>query len=127
MGGALLACFHHFLQSAQTGNPLPPAARCPPPAAAAGPGSFERCVAAGQLAWLVRQLGPRGTAGGGDGGGPDPRCPLATVTPSLLPLVLAAVEDASPPVQACGLWALQHLAAAAMGDGGGRWQAAALR
>jgi hypothetical protein len=62
-----------------------------------GPGNFERCLAAGQLAWLVRQLGGRH---------------LGAATSTVLPLLLVAIEDSFPPVQACGLWALQHLAAA---------------
>jgi hypothetical protein len=61
-----------------------------------GPANFERCLAAGQLAWLVRQLGGRHLSAS-----------IATV----LPLLLVAIEDPFPPAQACGLWALQHLAA----------------
>lgn len=74
-------------------------AACPPPrrnAPCAGPGNFERCVAAGQLAWLARQLSGRH---------------LSAAAPAVLPSVLAGVEDPFPPAQACCLWALQHLAA----------------
>ncbi len=63
----------------------------------AGPGDFERCVAAGQLAWLLRQLSGLQLSAAG--------------TAALL-LLLMASEDPFPPVQACALWSLQHIAAA---------------
>lgn len=69
----------------------------PPPLRPAGPGNFERCVAAGQLAWLVWQLSGRALGG---------------ATAAALPLVLATAEDPFPPAHACGLWALEHMAAA---------------
>jgi hypothetical protein len=63
-----------------------------------GPDDWARRLAAGQLAWAVRQL----------------RAPaLGDHWAALVPLVLAAAEDPSPPVQFQGLWAPQHLAAAA--------------
>ncbi|PRW39156.1 ARM repeat superfamily [Chlorella sorokiniana] len=62
-----------------------------------GPGEFERCVAAGQLAWLLRQLSGR---------------QLSAATSAAMPLLLQASEDPFPPVQACALWSLQHRAAA---------------
>lgn len=76
---------------------LPHSEGFPPPwnCARAGPDDFERCVAAGQLAWALRQLGGRH---------------LGSAIGPALPLVLAAVEDPSPAVQACGLWALRHVA-----------------
>jgi hypothetical protein len=61
----------------------------------AGPENFERTVAAGQLAWLIRQLSGRWLSA------------AASIT---LPMLLAIVEDPFPAVQACGLWAVQHLA-----------------
>ncbi|KAL4440441.1 hypothetical protein ABPG75_003442 [Micractinium tetrahymenae] len=61
-----------------------------------GPSNYERCVAAGQLAWLARQLSGRH---------------LSTAAHAVLPAVQAGIQDPFPPVQACCLWALQHLAA----------------
>ncbi|KAL4856363.1 hypothetical protein ACK3TF_003167 [Chlorella vulgaris] len=60
-----------------------------------GPENFERTVATGQLAWLIRQLSGRW---------------LSTAASITLPVLLAIVEDPFPAVQACGLWAVQHLA-----------------
>lgn len=54
-------------------------------------------MAAGQLAWLLRQLSGRH---------------LSAASSAALPLVLLATEDPFPPVQACVLWSLQHSAAA---------------
>ena len=61
-----------------------------------GPTNFERCVAAGQAAWLLRQLRGRH---------------LPAAASAALPLLLAALEDPFPHAQACVLCALQHLGA----------------
>ncbi|KAK9809500.1 hypothetical protein WJX73_004836 [Symbiochloris irregularis] len=64
-----------------------------------GPGTFARTVAARQLAWCVTRMGYR---------------QIEEVIGSILPCVLAAVEDASPPVQCMGLRAMHHLAMEAL-------------
>ena len=48
-----------------------------------------------QLAWWLQQLGSAG---------------LQALLPRALPLMLACMEDPSPPVQRMGLAAFQHLA-----------------
>eukprot|EP00887_Chlorella_sp_A99_P002352 scaffold10.g2352.t1 len=60
-----------------------------------GPDAYERCLAAAQLSWLLRQL---------DGAA------LVGLVGASLPCVLACAGDSSPAVQAQGLWALHHLA-----------------
>lgn len=74
----------------------------------AGPGVFERCLAGTQLVWLLRQLGRSG---------------LSTALPLALPCLLACLDDSSPAVQCCGLWALRHCAKEADTDTV-RWGAA---
>ncbi|KAA6425014.1 MAG: hypothetical protein FRX49_05188 [Trebouxia sp. A1-2] len=59
-----------------------------------GPDAFTRCLAARQLAFLVRQLGYQ---------------QLGTILPAALPCVLATVKDQSPAVQCYGLHALRHI------------------
>lgn len=54
-------------------------------------------MAAGQLAWLLRQLSG---------------LQLSAAGTAALPLLLMASEDPFPTVQACALWSLQHIAAA---------------
>lgn len=96
-GGAGCPCVHDSCgRLRRCSGPVysPPCARAPHHAA--GPGNFERCVAASQLAWLVRQLSGRH---------------LAAVSSAALPAVVDAIDDPFPAEQACGLWALQHLAA----------------
>lgn len=61
----------------------------------AGPGIFARTVAARQLAWCVQRLSYK---------------QIEKLIGDILPGVLAAVEDASPPVQCMGLRAMHHLA-----------------
>ena len=61
----------------------------------AGPGTFQRCLAARQLACLVRQLDYEHLKGQVD---------------RVLPHLVAVVKDQAPSVQSYGLHALQHLA-----------------
>lgn len=56
--------------------------------------SPHRAVAARQVAWLVRRLGP-----------PD----VVPLVPEVLPLVLAALADVSSWVRRYGCWAMAHL------------------
>ncbi|KIZ07334.1 hypothetical protein MNEG_0621 [Monoraphidium neglectum] len=69
------------------------------PDAYSGPGPFQRSLAARKLAWAAQQL----------------PCPLLTApaAAALLPLALAASDDASGPVSRLGAAALHRLAAAA--------------
>lgn len=84
------------VSSAPSGCAAPLDSRAPP-SCPTGPGDFQRCCAAGQLAWLLRALGGRR---------------LSAATPAVLQLVLTLAEDPFPPAQATALWALQHLGAA---------------
>ena len=61
----------------------------------AGPDTFTRCLAARQLAYLIRQL---------------PYKQLSKAVSLVLPCVIAAVKDQSPSVQVYGLQALQYIA-----------------
>ncbi|KAK9803291.1 hypothetical protein WJX72_008564 [[Myrmecia] bisecta] len=71
-----------------------------------GPDTFDRALAARRLGWVVRQLG---------------YTHLTPAIPAVLPSILAAVDDVSPPVQSLGLWTLHHLATEAL-PSDLRWQ-----
>lgn len=90
-----------------------------------GPGTFQRCLAARQLAWLLQQLQP----------------PALTAPDNLgllLPLILAVADDPSPSVRQYGHAALGWLglrarsgnsssSSGSAGKQGLQWQGALLR
>lgn len=68
-----------------------------------GPGVEERVRAAHQLTWLTRHLGSTN---------PNTRnkSALTRHVPTILPLLLACLNDVSPEIQSAGLWGLEHCA-----------------
>jgi hypothetical protein len=73
-----------------------------------GPGTFERTLAAAQLAWMTTQLNAEALHD-------------VSVLPSLLPSVLACLDDPAPAVQRCGLAAVTHIALTASADALAPW------
>jgi hypothetical protein len=67
-----------------------------------GPESRERIRAAHQLTWLTRHLGNNDSNNSNDA--------LARHVPTILPLLLACLNDVSPEVQSAGLWGLEYCA-----------------
>ena len=68
----------------------------------AGPEAGERVRAAHQLTWLTRHLGNNDSNNSNDA--------LARHVPTILPLLLACLNDVSPEVQSAGLWGLEYCA-----------------
>ena len=81
----------------------------------AGPGPFERALAARKLAWAARSLGAAAASSSLPPSAAPSSSPLLTpsVLGALLPLALAASDDAAPPVARLGRAALHAAAAAA--------------